>query len=149
VLYRCEFIAQRTLPIGFDEERRLPDYNGFQAQNTFMAGLRMTSGDIVECYLTPEAARRAARMNPRGGGHYWLYEIDALDMTGVSIGDNYANNPNMLALMAEGSVHPMLPVGAALPYTMRDSERMESALVQLRMEDNMQWRILRSNLPDS
>ncbi|MCA1327107.1 dermonecrotic toxin domain-containing protein [Herbaspirillum sp. alder98] len=144
VLYRYMYVTPRSNPHGM--YRRDPEVLGFPFQYRFAAGRPAMEGEIMDAFLTPEAAQRAIEVSSRHRRYYWLYEIDARGLRGVSFGDNRLHNPNYAALMADGGWETMVRVADSVfvaPYSSSGYRAIEDQIVQIEMEGNMSQRTTR------
>ena len=143
-LYCYRHVTPRSTPHG--PYRRDPERDGFAPQYRYATGRQAIAGEVLDAYITPEAALRAIEVASNERRYYWLYEIDASGLRGVSFGDNRLHNPNYDTLMQDNGWDTMVGVADgvfAAPYSTSDYRAIEDQIVQVQMEGDMAKRTTR------
>ncbi|EJM97309.1 dermonecrotic toxin domain-containing protein [Herbaspirillum sp. YR522] len=143
-LYRYMYVTPRSNPHG--AYRRDPEVHGFPSQYRFAAGRQALDGEVMDAFLTPEAAQRAIEVSSRDRRYYWLYEIDVRGLRCVSFGDNRLHNPDYDALMQDNGWETLVRVADSIfvaPYSTSGYRTIEDQIVQIRMDGDMAHRTTR------
>jgi hypothetical protein len=143
-LYRYVYVAPHSA--ARHEYRRDPEKSGFLPQYRFAAGRQALEGNVMDTYLTPEAAQQAIELESHDRRYYWLYQIDAAGLRGVSFNDNRLHNPNYQTLMEDNGWDTMVRVGNSVfvaPYSTSGYRDIERQMVQIQMDGDMSERTRR------